>query len=459
MTEVKRYEGSVADRLERLPFSSFHRNFLFMLAAGEWAESLMLLGNGALLSLVASYYGLSGALATYALPAPFFAGEFVGSWLFGYLADRRGRRSVFLYNQLIFGLGMLIAGFMPIWQLIALFVFIGGIGVGGELPLVDSYGSEIFKGKQRGTRLALVYTLAVTAAPFIVYITSLTAHVGPLTHGIGYYSFRIPLWIMGIAGIAVWALRLRLTESPRWLETHGRYEEADRITRAIEERVMREKKLSQLPPVTEKTDPYQKPTRFRDLFAKDIRSRTIMMLIFQIFQGGLFYGFTTFAPSLLVKKYPLHDPLGYAAVIYAGFFVGSVANVFIIDKVERKWGIVITAVLAGVVGSLFAVANGLLAEVILGFLTAFILWNFSNFFHQYQAEIFPTRVRTTAAGFVYAWSRISTSLLIILIGTFFLPHGPLAVFEFAWVLIAIIVADLAILGPRSTGKRLEEIAK
>jgi len=127
-----------------------------------------------------------------------------------------------------------------------------------------------------------------------------------------------------------------------------------------------------------------------------------MMLIFQIFQGGLFYGFTTFAPSLLVKKYPLHDPLGYAAVIYAGFFVGSVANVFIIDKVERKWGIVITAVLAGVVGSLFAVANGLLAEVILGFLTAFILWNFSNFFHQYQAEIFPTRVRTTAAGFVYA---------------------------------------------------------
>jgi len=99
MTEVKRYEGSVADRLERLPFSSFHRNFLFMLAAGEWAESLMLLGNGALLSLVASYYGLSGALATYALPAPFFAGEFVGSWLFGYLADRRGRRSVFLYTS------------------------------------------------------------------------------------------------------------------------------------------------------------------------------------------------------------------------------------------------------------------------------------------------------------------------------------------------------------------------
>ncbi|BBD73409.1 hypothetical protein HS1genome_1798 [Sulfodiicoccus acidiphilus] len=69
---------------------------------------------------------------------------------------------------------MLIAGFMPIWQLVAAFVFIGGIGVGGEFPLVDSYGSEIFRGKQRGGRLALIYTIAVTAAPFIVYITSLT---------------------------------------------------------------------------------------------------------------------------------------------------------------------------------------------------------------------------------------------------------------------------------------------
>ncbi|BBD73412.1 hypothetical protein HS1genome_1801 [Sulfodiicoccus acidiphilus] len=127
-------------------------------------------------------------------------------------------------------------------------------------------------------------------------------------------------------------------------------------------------------------------------------------------------------------------------------------------KVERKWGIIITAVLAGVFGTLFAVVNTLAAAVVLGFITAFLLWNFSNFFHQYQAEIFPTRIRTTAAGFVYAWSRISTSLLLLLISAFILPHGALAVFEFAWLLIAIVSLDLALLGPRSTGKKLEEIA-
>ncbi|NON63470.1 MFS transporter [Acidianus sp. RZ1] len=459
MTETKKYEGSVIDRLERLPFSNFHLKFLLMLASGEWAETLMLLGNGALLALVSTFYGLKGALAAYALPAPFFAGEFVGSWLFGYLADKRGRRSVFLYNQIVFGLGMLLAGLMPIWQLIALFVFIGGIGVGGEFPLVDSYSSEMFKGKQRGSRLALIYTIAVTAGPFIVYITSLTAHIGPLSNGIGYYSFRIPLWIMGIAGIMVWAVRLRLTESPRWLETHGKFEEADMITTQIEEKVKREKGISELPPVVSKSDPFEKPTRFKDLFAPDIRTKTIMMLIFQILQGGIFYGFATFAPSLIVDKYPFNNPLGYSAIVFLGFFVGSVFNVFIIDKVERKWGIILSAVLSGITGTLFAVANSLLAVVTLGFLTAFLLWNFSNFFHQYQAEIFPTRVRTTAAGFVYAWSRISTSFLLIIIGAFFLPHGPLAVFEFAWLLIAIIFVDLAVLGPKATGKKLEEISK
>lgn len=195
MEENKGYEGgSIADRLERLPFSKFHRNFLLMLTSGEWAESLMLLGNGAILSLVAAYFSLKGVYSTYALPVPFFLGEFVGSIFFGRLADARGRKAVFLYNQLLFGTGMLIAGFMPLWQLVALFVFIGGIGVGGEFPLVDSYGTEVFRGgKQRGgARLALIYTIAVTAAPLIVYITSLTSHLAttPSGYRCGSWAWR-----------------------------------------------------------------------------------------------------------------------------------------------------------------------------------------------------------------------------------------------------------------------------
>jgi|GEM_PF-2972724 len=226
-------EENIAGRLERLPYSAFHTKFALMLASGEWAESLMLLGNGAILTLVAAFYGLTGDLSAYAVPAFFFAGEFIGSILFGRIADTRGRRAVFLTNQLVFGIGMIIAGFMNSWQLIGTFVLIGGIGVGGEFPLVDSYGTEMFVRKKRGAWLALIYTIAVTAAPLIVYITSITKGIGPLGglvgHEVGYYSFRIPLWFMGTAGILVWLIRFRLKESPRWLATHGKMDQAKKM--------------------------------------------------------------------------------------------------------------------------------------------------------------------------------------------------------------------------------------
>ena len=442
---------NIAGRLERLPRSNFHIKFALMLTSGEWAESLMLLGNGAILGLVATAFALTGVLSKFALPAFFFVGEFVGSILFGRLADTRGRRAVFLINQLLFGLGMIIAGFMTDWQLVAIFVLIGGIGVGGEFPLVDSYGTEVFTGKNRGAWLALIYTIAVTSAPLIIYITSLTA-------SIPYYSFRIPLWIMGIAGIIVWLVRFRLKESPRWLANHGQMKEAERMMDNIENEVKKSTGLKELPPVTDTLETPIQVSRYKDIFAKDVRKTTIMMAIFMFFQSGIFYGFVTFAPGLVVVAYPKGDPLGAAAVIFSGFLVGSVFNIFIIDKIERKWGIIMFAVLGGVFGTFFAVIHGIDEVVIFGFLTAFMLWNFSNFMHQYNAEIFPTRVRTTAAGFVYSISRISTTILVLFIAFFIGAKNAPGIFAFVWVLVVIVSLVLILLGPKSTRRFVEQIA-
>ncbi len=462
MVDSTRDDENIAGRLERLPYSRFHTKFALMLASGEWAESLMLLGNGAILALVAAYYGITGNLSAFGIPAFFFAGEFIGSIFFGRLADTRGRRAVFLVNQLVFGTGMIIAGFMNSWQMIGVFVLIGGIGVGGEFPLVDSYGTEIFVRKKRGAWLALIYTIAVTAAPLIIWITSITKGFGPLGgltgKEVGYYSFRIPLWFMGAAGIMVWLIRFRLKESPRWLATHGKMDQAKKMMNDIEAEVKRETGLKELPPVTDKIEAPVKVSAYKDIFAKDIRKTTIMMAIFMFFQSGIFYGFVSFAPSLVIVAYPASDPLGAGAVIFSGFLVGSIFNVFIIDKIERKWGIILFAILGGVFGTLFSVIHGIDEVVIFGFITAFMLWNFSNFLHQYNAEIFPTRVRTTAAGFVYSISRISTTILVLFIAAYIGIHNGPGIFAFVWVLVAVVVAVLVLMGPKSTQKFVEEIA-
>ncbi len=455
MVEEKKYRGSVSDRLERLPFGSPQRNFLLMVTGGEWAETLMLLGNGVILALVASVLHFSHVLATLVVPTSFFLGEFVGSIFFGWLGDQKGRRTVFLYNLLVFSGGMILAGLMSSAILIAIFVFIGGIGVGGEFPIVDTFTTEMMPGRERGKRLATVYTIAVTAGPLIAFLAYEMKIVAP-----PFYSWRILFWFMGIIGIAIWAVRTQLRESPRWLEVHGRYEEADEIVKSWEDRIMKEKKISQLPDVKEVTEIQEKKSRYRDIFAPDIRNRTIMMLVFQFFQSGIFYGFTSLAPTfLLFKGITLVHSLEFSFLIYSGFFFGSIFNVFIIDKVERKWGIIASALLAGLFGTLFAVSSNIIAVIIFGFITTFILWNFSNFYHTYQAEIFPTRVRPTAAGTTYSLSRISTSILVPVITAFFLPHGLLASFGIIWVFILIVVVDLALIGPRTSRLRVEKIAE
>lgn len=447
--------ASVADRLERLPFSGFHRNFLLMVTAGEFVETLMLLGNGVVLALVAKTLNFSPTVSTWAIPGAFFAGEFCGAIASGYVADKLGRKTVFVYDLLIFGLGMIIAGFMSSAALIGLFVFVGGIGVGGEFPVVDTYTAEMFPGRDRGRRMATVYTIAVLAAPLIAVLAYAVSHPDA-----GPNSWRILMWTMGALGLIVWIIRFRVPESPRWYESTGQAEKANALMNQIEERVKRERGLRELPPVTESVRVAPSRARYADIFAPDLRKRTIMMLVFQFFQSGIFYGFTALAPTfLLLKGISLVHTLQFSMIIYAGFFVGSIVSVFTIDKVERKLGIIGTAIIAGVLGTLFAVIANTAVVVVLGFLTTFTLWQFSNFLHTYQAEVFPTRVRSTAAGTVYSVSRVSTSLFTYIITTFFLPLGLPAAFAVIWVFIVIVVIDLAVFGPKTSQLRVEQIAQ
>lgn len=262
---------------------------------------------------------------------------------------------------------------------------------------------------------------------------------------------------MGAAALIVWALRTRLDESPRWLESKGRITEADAIVEKWENEVLREGKTL---PEPEKIEVVEEHSKISELFSRSLRKITIMMIIFQFFQSGIFYGFVVLAPEFLLDKgISLVNTLLFSILIDTGFIAGSIFNYFIIDKVDRKYGIIGSAISAGILGTAFALTSSIALTVLLGFLVAFSLWNFSNFFHTYQAEIFPTRVRSTGAGLVYSISRFSTSILVLMITAFFLPLGLVATFGIIWVFIAIVSLDIGIFGPKTTGRKLEDISK
>jgi putative MFS transporter len=446
-------QPSVAARLERIPFSGFHRNFLLMVAAGEWVETMMLLGNGVLLALIAAVLHFSPLVASYVVPVAFFAGEFVGSISLGYLSDLLGRRTIFAFDLLIFGGAMIVAAFFSNPVPIAIFIFIAGLGVGGEFPLVDSYTSEVFPGQQRGRRMATLYTLAVIAAPIVAGLAYLVSHPSP-----GPFSWRIVFWIIGVLALIVWLVRLALPESPRWLEVRGRQAEAGQVVAEMERQAMKEHGLTELPAPLHEANVEERKASWLDIWARDLRGRTVMMLVFQFFQSGIFYGFTSLAPTFLLHKgIGLVHSLGFTMLIYLGFFVGSICNIFIIDRVERKWGIVTTAILSGILGTLFVTVANVAVTIALGFLVTFTLWNFSNFLHTYQAEIFPTRVRSTAAGTTYSVSRISTSIIVAVLTAVVLPHGLLATYGVIWIFIAIVAVNISLFGPLTSRRPLETI--
>ncbi|WP_207229644.1 MFS transporter [Ktedonosporobacter rubrisoli] len=97
--------------------------------------------------------------------------------------------------------------------------------------------------------------------------------------------------------------------------------------------------------------------------------------------------------------------------------------------------------------------------IVSGFLLTTASNIFSNSFHIYQAEIFPTRMRGTAVGLAYSLSRITSALLPVIALPVLKSSGPVTVFLGAAVIMAILCLDVGLLGPNSTGKSLETVSQ
>ena len=133
-------------------------------------------------------------------------------------------------------------------------------------------------------------------------------------------------------------------------------------------------------------------------------------------------------------------------------------SVPIVERLERKWLIVGTALLMALFGLVFGFATSVPIIIASGFLLTVASQVFSNSYHIYQAEIFPTRMRGTAVGVAYSLSRLSSAILPFVALSLLQASGPVAVFTAAAIIMGIVSLDVGLLGPRTTGQSLEEVA-
>jgi putative MFS transporter len=125
---------------------------------------------------------------------------------------------------------------------------------------------------------------------------------------------------------------------------------------------------------------------------------------------------------------------------------------------ERKWQLAGSALATAALGLLFSQQRTAVGLISFGLLIAFSNTILAYSLHAYQSELYPTRIRARAVGFTYSWSRFSTIFVGFFVAFFLRNYGTVGVFAFIAGAMVIVFAVIGIMGPRTTGLRLEEIS-
>jgi MFS transporter, putative metabolite:H+ symporter len=444
-------ELSVSTRLDQLPITAIQKKAVILIGIGIFFDLYDNFLSGVLGTVLSKQFHVSAAQLPLLLGSSFI-GMFLGSILLNNLADRVGRKKAYMINLGIYSLFTFLGALSPSANALIIFRFLAGLGLGAELPLSDTYLSEILPAGKRGRYTAWAYTLGFIGVPCIGF---LARGLVP-THPLGVDGWRWLFVIGALGALIVWILRRNIPESPRWLESVGRIEEANAVFATFE------KESGSQVPLSNKSSvkPIKKQERVpvHLLFSREYKKRTIMIWVFQVLQTVGFYGFGSLVPVVLAAKgYTVTSSLTYTALSFIGYPVGSLLSLLFIDRMDRKWVIVSSSFGMAVFGLLFGFSESGTTIILFGFIYTLISNIFSNGLHIYQAEIFPTAIRATAAGTAYSLSRLTSGLMPFILLPVLHNFGAIPLFVVVAFAMLLIIVDIGVFGPRTTGVSLETV--
>ncbi len=468
--------NAIAARLDRLPSCRSIWTRVILLSLGGFFEFYDMfftgyIGPGLVRShiLTATTTGFFGTTGLASFVAAMFSGLFLGTSLFSFLADRLGRRAIFTYSLLWYSAATVIMAFQNDAFGLNLWRFVVGLGVGVELVTIDAYLSEMVPAQLRGRAFALNNFIQFSAVPVVAFAAWMLVPRTPF----GIEGWRCVMLIAAIGAVFVWWIRRSVPESPRWLARHGRIAEAEAIMDQMEAAVRSDLGAAfdeQLPPVVipsgaegaafRASDSENTRGNFAEIWKGRYLRRTVMLSVFNLFQAIGYYGFANWVPTLLVKQgITLTNTLLYTFLIAIAAPFGPLVATFFADKIERKWQICGASALIAIAGTLFGQTTFAPLLIVLGIVLTLSNNAMSFAYHTYQAELYPTRIRALAIGFVYSWSRLSVVFSAFVIAFILERFGVAGVFLFISGAMAMVIAAIGIFGPKTRGLSLEAISE
>ncbi len=474
MAETNTVESQVPARLDRLPFSRWH--WLVIAALGiTWildGLEVTIVGNiAAVLTDPESGLGLTEGQVGYA-GGIYIAGACSGALFFSYLTDRYGRKKLFLITLAIYLFFTVLTAFSWDFWSFVVFRFLAGTGIGGEYAAIYSAIDELIPARLRG-RVALwisgSYWGGAALGSLLSVVILNAAFLGT------FYGWRVAFGLGAILGIAVLLIRRYIPESPRWLATHGRNDQAEEVAGDIEEQVKRYNDVDELPPIDEDktlTIEQRESIGFTPIIRAMFQmypKRSVLGLVLMGTQAFL-YNAVLFTYGLILSSY-YGVPGTNVGLYLAVFAVGNLTGPFLLGRFFDSVGRV--PMIAGCYltsGALLAISAYLFHQDALSGVTLTAIWTVMFFFASSAAsaayltvsEVFPMEIRAMAIAVFYA---IATGLGGItgpiifgqLIGT-----GDRSDLLFGFGLAAALMIGAAIaeliLGVRAEQRSLEDVA-
>jgi putative MFS transporter len=418
-------------RLDRLPIGSFHYRIFWLVGAGMFFDGYDLyVAGGVLATLIQTKFStLPQNLQFISLT---FVGMTIGSLATGFLGDKFGRRFTYQINLLIFGLASLAAAFAQDMNQLIICRFVQGLGLGAEIVVGYSTLTEFVPPRSRGRWLSFMAFLVVAGFP----ATSLLGYLI-----IPNFGWRPMFVIAGIGSLIVWYLRKNLPESPRWLESQGRTEEAEALMRQIETEAAAAGPLAPPAPA-----PTTAPVSAAAMARPPILQRMIVGAWVLITINTLIFGFVIFLPQFFLRQgVTITNSLGYTVVLSLASLVGCAVGAYSADFIGRRWSIMgasVVTIVAGYFYARFNASSDPIEILTVGFILITAIYvQTAILYGVYTPELFPTEIRLRANGICNMFGRGATVASPFLIGYLMVSYQLPGVI---WLMIGLLLVQIAL---------------